>query len=302
MRAFLVALALTAVAAGCGSSPSPSQRGAPTPGSLEALWKQSGQKVTLIPGTNDYSPGDLRISFLVVDNRGRLIAPPRARFWIARSLASKPLQQTVAGLERVGVAGVSEAGDAPSLYVAHVRVSEPGAYYVLARPVGRVAIGGIREVLVRKRAASPTVGSPAYPSATPTLASAHGRIAEITTRVPPDRGLLRYSIAGSLRAHVPFVVTFATPRYCSSRTCGPVVDVVDQIRRRFANSAIRFIHVEIYQDNDPRKGENRWVREWKLPSEPWTFLVGRDGRIKGKFEGSVSSRELESAVRQLLQQ
>lgn len=302
MRAFLVALALTAVAAGCGSSPSPSQRGAPTPGSLEALWKQSGQKVTLIPGTNDYSPGDLRISFLVVDNRGRLIAPPRARFWIARSLASKPLQQTVAGLERVGVAGVSEAGDAPSLYVAHVRVSEPGAYYVLARPVGRVAIGGIREVLVRKRAASPTVGSPAYPSATPTLASAHGRIAEITTRVPPDRALLRYSIAGSLRAHVPFVVTFATPRYCSSRTCGPVVDVVDQIRRRFANTAIRFIHVEIYQDNDPRKGENRWVREWKLPSEPWTFLVGRDGRIKGKFEGSVSSRELESAVRQLLQQ
>ncbi|MDQ2967775.1 MAG: thioredoxin family protein, partial [Actinomycetota bacterium] len=108
-------------------------------------------------------------------------------------------------------------------------------------------------------------------------------------------------IAESLRAHVPFVVTFATPRYCSSRTCGPVVDVVDQIRRRFANRAIRFIHVEIYQDNDPRKGENRWVREWRLPSEPWTFLVGRDGRIKGKFEGSVSVRELESAVRDLLQ-
>ncbi len=192
----------------------------------------------MIPGTRDYSPGDLRISFLVVDNRGKLIAPPRARFWIARSLASKPFPETVARLEPVGVAGVSEVGDAPSVYVAHVRVNEPGTYY---------------------------------------------------------------AIAESLRAHVPFVVTFATPRYCSSRTCGPVVDVVDQIRRRFANRAIRFIHVEIYQDNDPRKGENRWVREWRLPSEPWTFLVGRDGRIKGKFEGSVSVRELESAVRDLLQ-
>jgi hypothetical protein len=124
----------------------------------------------------------------------------------------------------------------------------------------------------------------------------------ITTRVPPDRGLLRYSIAESLRAHVPFVVTFATPRYCSSRTCGPVVNVVDQTRRRFANhAAIRFIHVEIYRDNDPRKGENRWVREWHLPSEPWTFLVGREGRIKAKFEGPVSARELRRAVRQLLQ-
>jgi hypothetical protein len=104
-----------------------------------------------------------------------------------------------------------------------------------------------------------------------------------------------------LQAHVPFVVTFATPRYCSSRTCGPVVDVVDQVRRRFPGGAVRFIHVEIYRDNDPRKGENRWVREWQLPSEPWTFLVGRDGRIKAKFEGPVSARELELAVRHLLQ-
>jgi hypothetical protein len=301
VRALLAAVALTALAAGCGSTTSRSERGAPSPGSLEALWKHSGQSVALIPGTNDYSPGDLRISFLVVDNRGRLIAPPRARFWIARSLSSKPFQQTVARLERVGVAGVSTGADAPSLYVAHVRVSTPGRYYVLARPVGRYAIGGLRDVLVRKRSASPAVGLPAYPSATPTLASAHGRVAKLTTRVPPDRSLLRYSIAGSLRSHVPFVVTFATPRYCSSRTCGPVVDVVNHVRRRFAGTAIRFIHVEIYQDNDPRKGENRWVREWHLPSEPWTFLVGRDGRIKAKFEGSVSSRELELAVRDLLQ-
>jgi hypothetical protein len=255
----------------------------------------------LIPGTNDYSPGALRISFIVVDNRGRLIAPPRARFWIARSLTSKPFQETVARLERVGVAGVSTAADAPPLYVAHVHVGAPGTYSVLARPVGPVSIGAIREVLVKKSAASLAVGSRAPASATPTLASARGRIAKLTTRVPPDRSLLRYSIAESLRAHVPFVVTFATPRYCSSRTCGPVVDVVDQLRRRFAGAGMRFIHVEIYQDNDPRKGENRWVREWQLPSEPWTFLVGRDGRIKAKFDGPVSSRELGLAVRHHLQ-
>jgi hypothetical protein len=301
VRALLAALALTALVAGCGSSTSRSERGAPSPGSLEALWKHSGQSVALIPGTNDYSPGQLRISFLVVDNRGHLIAPPRARFWIARSPASKPFQETVARLERVGVAGVSTDEDAPPLYVAHVRVSAPGTYYVLARPVGHISIGGMREVLVKKGAASPPVGSPAHASATPTLASVRGRVAKLTTRVPPDRGLLRYSIAESLRVHAPFVVTFATPRYCSSRTCGPVVDVVEQVRRHFAGAAIRFIHVEIYQDNDPRKGENRWVREWHLPSEPWTFLVGRDGRIKAKFEGPLSSRELELAVRHLLQ-
>jgi hypothetical protein len=301
VRALLAAFALIALAAGCGSTTSRSERGAPGAGSLEALWKQSKQSVTLIPGTSDYSPGDLRISFLVVDGRGRAIAPPRARFWIGRALTSKPFQTTIARLEHVGVAGVSKAEDAPALYVAHVRVTEPGRYYVLARPIGRVSISGIRDVLVRARAASPAVGSRAHASATPTLSSVRGRVAKLTTRVPPDRGLLRYSVARSLQAHVPFVVTFATPRYCSSRTCGPVVDVVDQVRRRFPGGAVRFIHVEIYRDNDPRKGENRWVREWQLPSEPWTFLVGRDGRIKAKFEGPVSARELELAVRYLLQ-
>ena len=76
-------------------------------------------------------------------------------------------------------------------------------------------------------ASTPEVGEKAYPSRTPTLASTHGRVAQLTTRVPPDRALLRYSVRDSLAAHVPFVLTFATPRWCSSRTCGPVVDVVD---------------------------------------------------------------------------
>jgi peroxiredoxin len=45
---------------------------------------------------------------------------------------------------------------------------------------------------------------------------------------------------------------------------------------------------------------NAYMREWGLPSEPWTFLVGADGRIKAKFEGSVSVDELAAAVRRSL--
>src|SRR5438093_9205897 len=105
MRALLAVLALAALTAGCSSS-STSERSAPKAGSLEALWKETKQSVALIPGTNDYSPGDLRISFLVVDDRARVIAPPTARFWIARSLGSRPYQEAVAHLEPVGVPGV----------------------------------------------------------------------------------------------------------------------------------------------------------------------------------------------------
>jgi hypothetical protein len=253
--------------------------------------------VALIPGTSDYAPGQIRLSFLVVDNRGRVISTPTARLWIARSRDAKPFARTIARLERVGVAGVPITDPVKAIYVGHVSVPAPGAYYVLARPIGGVRIGGLRELLVKNRSAAPPVGARAYASQTPTIVSTGGQMARLTTRVPPDRALVRYSVADSLAAHVPFVVTFATPRFCTSRTCGPVVDVVDRVRRRYAGSGIRFIHVEIYKDNDPRKGENRWVREWHLPSEPWTFLVGADGRIKAKFEGSVSVRELTQAVR-----
>lgn len=300
MRASLAVVALIVLAAGCSSSTSPS-RGGPEAGSLEALWRSSGQSVALIPGTSDYSPGLVRISFLVVDPRGRVVAAPRARVWVARSLRAKPFTSTTAQLEPIGVPGVSTGADAEAIYVAHVRVPAAGHYQVVARPLGgKERIAGVGDLIVRARSASPMVGSRAYPSDTPTLASTGGRTALLTTRIPPDRALLRTSIAGALAAHEPFVVTFATPRYCESRICGPVVDVVDHVRKQYANTPVRFIHVEIYADNNPSKGRNRWVQQWHLPGEPWTFLVGRDGRIRAKFQGSVSTHELGEAIRRLL--
>ncbi len=80
-----------------------------------------------------------------------------------------------------------------------------------------------------------------------------------------------------------------------------MVDVVGAVRKRFADTEIRFIHVEIFEDNDPTKGTNRWVNEWKLPSEPFAFLVGADGLVKERFEGTFSVRELTAAVERELQ-
>jgi hypothetical protein len=220
---------------------------------------------------------------------------------VSRSLQAKPFVSTVARLEPIGVPGVSTGGDAKAIYVANVRVPAAGRFLLVARPLGgNERIGGLGDLIVHTHSASPAVGSRAYPSRTPTLASTGGRTAPLTTSVPPDRALLRTSIAAALAAHEAFVVTFATPRYCESRVCGPVVDVVDRVRKQYAHTPIRFIHVEIYKDNNPSEGRNLWVRQWHLPGEPWTFLVGRDGRIKAKFEGSVSMTELGHAIRQRL--
>jgi hypothetical protein len=289
----LAAVLLALVAAGAAAG-----GGEPTMGSILG---RSGPDVALVLGTSDYATGPVRVSFLVVRNDGKAVERPRAHVWVGTSRDAKPVVETTAVLEPVGVPGASQGADADvsHLYVASFRLPRAGRYLIVAEPDGE-KIQGYQYLDVKARAAAPALGSKAYRSQTPTLASAHGKVARLTTRVPPDRGLLRYSVAETLRAHRPFVLVFATPKFCSSRTCGPVVDVVDAVRKRYESRGIRFIHVEIYERNDPSRGLNRWVREWRLPSEPWIFLVGRDGRIAAKFEGSISVDELGASVRKTL--
>lgn len=301
--AALTVLACLLLVAGCGGSDGDPAAGATQPGggsTLEELWRAPGDDVAVIPGTENHEPGDVRVSFLVADAEGRIVTLPTARVWVANSLGAAPFLETEAKLERIGVPG-GDVGDATHVYVAHLRLPRPGTYWMLAEPEGgSTKVQALGNVVVSREDAPPDVGDPAIASDTPTLASSGGDAASITTRTPPDESLLRYSVAESLKAKVPFVVTFATPKFCASRACGPVVDVVEEVQRRLKDESVRFIHVEVYEDNDPAKGYNRWLQEWKLPTEPWTFLVGANGKIAARFEGTVSVNELETAVREKL--
>lgn len=262
-------------------------------------WEKAKTHVVLTMGTSDYAAGDVRVSFLVVRSDGKLIEAPSARLSIAKDMKEKAFGTGTAKLLPIAPAGGKvDDGEPAHIFVGHVRVPGPGTYWLLAElPGGKVS--GLGNVIVRKQTEAPGVGAVAPASKTPTLATVKD-VAKLTTRTPPDTELLRISVADALKAKVPFVVAFATPKYCSSRTCGPVVDVVDAVRKRWAGSPVRFIHVEIYTDNNPTKGPNAWVREWKLPSEPWTFLVGSDGKVKARFEGAVAETELAAAVAKTL--
>jgi hypothetical protein len=284
---------------GCGGSDSEGSTTAET-ATLEELWRAPGDDVAVILGTENHEPGDVRVSFLVADAEGALVELPTARVWVATALGEPPFLETEAELERIGVPGGDEA-DATHIYVAHLRLPRAGTYWLLAEPeAGKKKVQALGNVVVVKSDDPPDVGDSAPASATPTISSTGGDTASLTTKAPPDEALLEHSIADSLRAKVPFVVTFATPTFCSSRTCGPVVEVVEEVAKRFDGEGVRFIHVEVFEDNDPAKGYNRWMREWKLPTEPWTFLVGASGRIAERFEGTVSVQELEAAVREKL--
>jgi len=298
VAAVVVALGTALLAASCGGSSTNASTGTTTGSSeetLEQLWRAPGEDLAVVAGTSDHAVGTNRISFLVVDKQSRLIERPTARVWIARGLKQVPYATTMARLEPIGVPG-GDTADADGIYVAKVVTPTAGRYWFMAEPVGGTKVQALGNLVVRKKSIAPSVGDRAIPSKTPTLASKGGDLSALTTARHPDRGLYEVSVAQALSAHEPFVLTFATPQYCQSRTCGPVVDVESAVRKRPASKGVRFIHVEIYKDNDPAKGVNQWVTQWRLPTEPFTFVVDRKGVIRTKIEGAFSAGELERAI------
>jgi hypothetical protein len=297
---------LACLLAACGGSEAGSQ--APTgtepraalPAWVEdALRDVGGPDIAATMGSADFAVGENRVVFLVVREDGSLVQSPRARmrFGLAggRPETAEAVLQPVGAHEHAHEEELEPHDhiDATDVYVARMELSTPGRYWFVVDPVGE-EIQAIGTMDVAARFAAPAVGDEAPLSDNPTLADAPAE--EITTARPPDTNLLRYSIADSVAARVPFVVVFATPEFCESRVCGPTVEVVQKVAPKFAGTKVRFIHVEIFEGNDPAKGHNRWVREWNLPTEPWVFVVDERGVIRARFEGVVSVDELTAAV------
>lgn len=94
------------------------------------------------------------------------------------------------------------------------------------------------------------------------------------------------------------LVVFATPQFCTTRMCGPVLDVVRSLLPVYGKRMV-FTHQEIWEDFAAQRALPA-VAEWGLRSEPWVFVVDGDGIVRGRFEGLVTVQELESAVQQAL--
>ena len=118
----------------------------------------------------------------------------------------------------------------------------------------------------------------------------------------PDPELHTTSIADAIEAGHPALVVFSTPVYCVSRFCGPVTDLVAELAAQYGDRA-DFIHVEIYRDFEAGK-INQAARDWLLNAEgdirePWTFLIGADGRIAASWDDVVTRGEIEPLLRAL---
>jgi hypothetical protein len=194
----------------------------------------------------------------------------------------------------------NETNDVQGIYVTYIMFEWPGTWglEVLARQGdGPVEVSRFT-VNVLEAPHTPTPGTPA-PRSYNLIASDVQDLHQIDTSDPPDPRLHQVRIADAIAQGKPQVIVFATPQFCTSRICGPVVDIVRTLLPAYGERVV-FTHQEIWQDAAAREFFPT-VAEWGLQTEPWIFIVDSKGIIRAKFEGLATAREIEAVLQQVLE-
>ena len=269
-----------------------------------------------ILATQDLAVGVKRIAFSL-DGLGRNEEPPTVRVSLyaldedRESPRSVQYARFIAYDPDVKIAAHGHANASVSdrslpigrgVYVIPVQLTAAGLWGLLLEMSSDEASESVRlRFSVRERQAAPRVGerAPSVDSRTRDDVSA---LSELTSDPGPEPGLYATSISEALAQEQPLLVAFATPAFCHSRTCAPVLEAVKAVWRDFS-SEVTGIHVEVFEnpDDPSRLVESEAFIAWRLPSEPWVFVIGADGVIHYAFEGAVTEAELRSAVEWVVQ-
>jgi hypothetical protein len=298
----VVTLAL--VLAGCGSSaPSAPRATAPT-ASSGASGAASGP--TRIPYlTDEEDPvGTTRVLFAMLDTANNSIGAPdlvvNVAFYDAARSTANPTSSGPATF-------IWAIPDQRGIYEITATFAEPGDWIAEFTSVkgGRTERTRV-QFQISAKSSSPVVGAKAPDTRTPTLADVGGDVKQLSTDTSPDLDFYRVSAHDALAQHKPFVLVFATPAFCTSRVCGPTLDAIKAIAK--SEPGMTFINVEPYQmtytgghlqpvvDAQNNLQATDVTNAWGILTEPWIFVVDRDGIVRGTWSTVVSAAELTAAI------
>jgi hypothetical protein len=252
-----------------------------------------------------FEPGENRFGFGVFTVSRQQVTDAQVAIYAAPSGGGKATGPYPASIESLAVSPQFESQTtktdpdaAHAVYVTHLNLDHAGDWDLIAlieqgdgysaTLLPTIHVGGFDRI--------PAVGQRPPAIHTPTAADVHGDLSKIDTRTPHD-DMHDVDFADAL-GHKPIVLLFATPALCQSRTCGPVVDAAEEVKSQYGNK-VDFIHMEVYKHNNASDGLRPQLKEFGLPTEPWLFVVDRNGVVSTRIEGAFSATELEDAVRKV---
>jgi len=318
-RALVALPVAAALLAGCGSggdetssiAPAPSASDFPDPAgkSLATLAGEGTQSdLVVAPTQSIFDVGENRYGFGVFTVEGEPVDDAQVAVYAAR--AGSPTAEGIRGpfpaaadslVTPAAFRSQSTSSDpdaATTVYTADVDFPAAGEWQMLAmireddgEYAPTVISGGAAKVGGKDQI--PDVGEKAPAIHTPTAEDVGNDLTKIDTRTPPST-MHDVDLADAIGKE-PVVLLFATPALCVSRVCGPVVDIAEEVKSERPDDAA-YIHMEIYNENDPNKGARPEVLDYGLKSEPWLFVLDGDGKVSTRIEGAFSKEELEAAI------
>jgi hypothetical protein len=283
-------------------------------------------ELVVAPAAEVFYPGENRYPFGVVDRDSGPVDDAEVALYFAKVPEVKPGEKSKAGNRGQIAKAQEQALDRPAVgpfpasietlatkpeFVSKTTAEDPDAARVvystqldlpregewriaaILKEDGELKGAPLPGAVVGEFHRIPRAGDKAPPIHTPTAQDVAGDLSKITTRIPPDtQNNVDYAEA---LGKEPIVLLFATPQFCQSRVCGPVVDVAEQAKQEYGDKAA-FIHMEIYNENDPGLGVRPEVRAFHLPSEPYLFTIDRRGVVRDAIEGAFGLKLMHEAV------
>jgi hypothetical protein len=288
-------------AAACPVTPSP----ADTPEGWDVTTQSPSVFPQIINPSGTVTCGTTRLMFSFLDSQNVPVAKPDRTVDVkAFDLGADPKQAVAEGPATFIWAIEPQVG----VYVIDLDLPTAGDYGV---EFTTTPAGGTAETIRTTMEVQPTtsvisVGDKAPASVTPTLDDVGGDVSKISTDPNPDPDFYKTSIAGAVAAKKPFVVVFATPKFCVSKQCGPTLDRVKPIAAK--HPGVTVINVEPYElkyadgglqpvlDAGGNLTPTKATDEWHLPTEPWVFVVDKSGVVTDSFMLIFSDEELDKAM------
>jgi hypothetical protein len=308
--ALIAGLALAACGGGAVGTPSAPASSGPVsvaPASAGPSDTSAGASPQILPLfiSSEITKGPTRLVFTLTDRANQLVAAPDVPVHLELyDVAAAPDAVAFEADARFLWAIEGQKG----LYVADLSFPAAGRWGV--RFTARFPDGTSTQVRadfdVAESGSTPAIGAPVVPLDTPTVTGANADLASVTTDSKPDPRFYETSVAEALAARKPFVLVFATPAFCQTAICGPTLDTVKAVARDYPD--LTFINVEPYKmmmtdgrlqpelDASGQLQAATWTDAWGLRSEPWVFVVGADGTMAAKFEGTLGADELRAAL------
>jgi hypothetical protein len=258
--------------------------------------------------SNYVACGRARILFLYLDASNNVASAPDRTASVAFYDLGRDPNKVVATAEGRFVWTIQ---DERGMYIADVDLPEAGTFGAEFTTEAPGSAAETVRLTFEVHDTSPTIalGDPAPASDTPTLSDVGGDVTQISTDSDPVPDFYSTSVADALAEHQPFVLVFATPKFCISAQCGPTLDRLKPVAAE--HPEVTFINVEPYElqfvdgqlqpvlDANGGLQATEVTDAWGLLAEPWIFAVDGAGIVRGSYELIVSDAELVSVLAEI---